>query len=144
MTTPRIKSYTDLIQIPEFQNRFRYLRLRSQVGVANFGYDRWLNQAFYTSSEWRRIRNHVIARDRGCDLGVEGHEIFSKGAVHHMNPMTVDDITHGEEFILDPEYLITVSLRTHNAIHFGDERLLTPAMVVRRPGDTKLWLGEQW
>jgi hypothetical protein len=144
MTTRRLRSYTELVQIHEFQNRFRYLRLHSQVGVANFGFDRYLNQAFYTSSQWRRIRNHVIARDMGRDLGIEGHEIFSKGAVHHMNPMQAEDLVAGDESVLDPEFLITVSLRTHNAIHFGDEKSLAPQLIVRRPGDTKLWLGVSW
>lgn len=142
MTSPRIRSYTELIRINEFQNRFRYLALHSQVGISNFGFDRYLNQAFYTSSQWRNLRNHVIARDMGRDLGMEGYEILTKGAVHHMNPMTVEALVDGDESVLDPEFLITVSMRTHNAIHFGNEKLIRPVLVERRPGDTKLWLGE--
>jgi hypothetical protein len=106
---------------------------------ATFGYDRWINQKFYTSREWRRARLAVIARDGGCDLGLRGHEIFDRAYVHHMNPMTEEQIIHGDEDIFIPEYLITVSQTTHNAIHFGDERLLIRPQVIRRPGDTKLW-----
>lgn len=135
----RLRSYTELARIDDFKERYRYLRLRSSVGVSNFGWDRYLNQQFYTSREWRRVRDEVIARDYGCDLGVEGYEIHDRIAIHHMNPMTVEDIVHGNEVILDPEFLITVSHRTHNAIHFGDEKLLRAPLVVRRPGDTKLW-----
>lgn len=134
-----IRTYSKLIEIPDFLERYRYLRLRSPIGVPVFGFDRYLNQAFYTSMEWRNLRNHVIARDRGLDLGVEGYDIYYRPSIHHMNPMTVDDVLHREPDILDPEFLITVSHRTHNAIHFGDDKLLATPMVVRRPGDTKLW-----
>ncbi len=133
------RSYTQLRLIRDFRERFRYLRLFSQVGMSTFGFDRYLNQRFYTSPEWRQARNEVIARDRGCDLGVEGYEIYDRILIHHMNPMTMDELVQGDEVILDPEFLITVSHRTHNAIHFGDEKLLQPTMIVRRPGDTKLW-----
>ncbi len=139
MGTKRIRCYTELAQIHDFRGRYEYLRLRGSVGSATFGFDRYLNQRFYTSAEWRQVRNHVIARDRGCDLGVEGYEIFDRIAIHHMNPMTIDEIVAGDERILDAEFLITVSRRTHNAIHFGDEKLLVTPLVVRRPGDTKLW-----
>ncbi len=139
MGTKRIRCYTELSQIRDFRGRYEYLRLRSSVGSATFGFDRYLNQRFYTSVEWRQIRNHVIARDRGCDMGLEGYEIFDQVAIHHMNPMTTDEIVSGDESILDTEYLITVSRRTHNAIHFGDEKLLVTPLVTRRPGDTKLW-----
>lgn len=108
--------------------------------MATFGFERYLNQRFYTSAQWRSVRNHVIARDEGCDLGLAGYEIFSKLVIHHMNPMTVEQVEDADERILDPEYLISVSLRTHNAVHYGDESLLVTAPVERRPGDTKLWL----
>lgn len=134
-----IKSYTRLMEIPDLQGRFRYLQLHSRVGIAVFGYDRYLNQRFYTSPEWRRLRNTVIDRDQGCDLGLPDWPITDQPHVHHMNPMTVRDVVHREGWIMDPEYLITVSHRTHNAIHFGDERLLASPMTVRRPGDTDLW-----
>ena len=98
-----------------------------------------MNQRFYRSVEWRRVRNEVIARDEGCDLGVEGFEIFDRPYIHHMNPMMAEDLKHGNLDILNPEYLITVSMRTHNAIHYGDETLLPQVPIVRRPGDTKLW-----
>lgn len=135
----RVRSYTELSHIPDFRERYRYLRLSSPIGVATFGWDRILNQRFYTSAEWRHVRTAVIARDYGRDLGLEGFEIYDRAEVHHMNPMTIDEVAHREEQILDPEYLITVSQRTHNAIHFGDESTLAQPLVVRRPGDTKLW-----
>lgn len=135
----RTRSYTELMQYGTFLERYRYLRLSASIGVQTFGFDRYLNQMFYRSAEWRHIRNIVIDRDHGCDLGIEGHEIYDRLHIHHMNPMTVDSIVQGEDSIFDPEFLITVSLRTHNAIHFGDERQLAAPPVVRRPGDTKLW-----
>lgn len=135
----KIRCYTELIEIPDYLDRFRYLQLSSQIGVSVFGFDRYLNQTFYRSAEWRRLRDHVIARDWGCDLGMRDYPIFDSVSVHHMNPMSVEDVVHREDWILDPEYLITTSHRTHNAIHFGDENLLRTPMVVRRPGDTKLW-----
>jgi hypothetical protein len=137
--TTIIRTYTELCRIRDFNERFQYLRLYSSVGVPVFGFDRYLNQRFYRSSEWRQLRSQVIARDRGCDLGVEGYEIYDRIAIHHMNPMSVEQVTHGDASILDPEFLITVSSRTHNAIHFGDEKLLATPLIVRRPGDTKLW-----
>lgn len=134
-----LRCYADLRPIPTFLDRFRYLALRGSVGVATFGYDRYINQGFYTSREWKRIRNYVIDRDNGCDLGVEGHEIHAKLLIHHMNPMSVSDIVHGEDDILDPEFLITTTHQTHNAIHYGDERQLPRPFVERSRGDTKLW-----
>lgn len=134
-----IRSYSELRRIDTFEERFRYLELRGRVGQSTFGYDRYLNQKFYTSREWRQVRYYVIVRDNGCDLGVEGYEIHNNLIIHHMNPMVVDDIVHGDESILDPEFLISTTLRTHNAIHYGDERLLSRPLVDRRPGDTKLW-----
>jgi hypothetical protein len=135
----RVRRYTDLARIRSFEERYRYLQLHSSVGVETFGFDRWINQLFYTSSSWRRVRNEVIARDRGCDLGVEGYDIHDKVHVHHMNPMTIHDIEQGMGEILDPEFLICASFRTHNAIHYGDEKLLVKPPVVRKAGDTKLW-----
>lgn len=135
----RIKTYTELSSIETFEERYRYLRLHASIGMATFGFDRYLNQQFYTSVQWRHARHAVIARDRGCDLGLEGYEIFDRPTIHHMNPVRVEDLTSGLEDIFDPEYLITVSHRTHNAIHYGDEKLLTKPLIARRPGDTKLW-----
>jgi hypothetical protein len=107
--------------------------------VATFGFDRYLNQKFYTSVQWRHVRDQVIVRDHGCDLGILDREVTDRIIIHHMNPMTIDDITSGLDHILDPEFLISVSHTTHNAIHYGDENLLTKPFIARRPGDTKLW-----
>lgn len=134
-----IKTYTDLRRLATFEERFTYLKLGGVVGRDTFGYDRYLNQEFYRSRMWRHSRDLVIARDYGCDLGIAGREIYDRVYVHHMNPMTPDDIVHGNMDILDPEFLITVNHTTHNAIHYGDERLLPKDHVDRRPGDTKLW-----
>jgi hypothetical protein len=133
------RSYSELARIPTFEERYRYLKTYSQVGIATFGYERWLNQAFYTSAQWRHIRQRVIARDRGCDLGLEGYGLWDRVIIHHMNPITVEDVTHANPDIFDPEFLISVSMRTHNAIHFGDESQLPKPPTRRRPGDTKLW-----
>ena len=134
-----IRTYSEMERIDDYEERFRYLALKGSVGHSTFGFDRYMNQQFYTSREWRQLRNHVIARDNACDLGVAGYEIHSKLIIHHMNPMTVEDVKHGVSSILDPEFLITTTLKTHNAIHYGDERLLPKPYVPRRPGDTKLW-----
>lgn len=134
-----IRSYTELSDIYSFEDRFRYLALKGDVGRSTFGFDRYLNQKFYTSREWRQLRYHIIARDNGNDLGVDGYEIHSKIIIHHMNPMDSDSLIHKEESILNPEYLITTTLRTHNAIHYGDERQLPRPLAERRDGDTKLW-----
>lgn len=135
----RVRSYSELMRYDTLEERFRYLSLGGQVGVATFGFDRYMNQMFYSSSEWKRMRHVVIARDNGCDLGVDGWEIHDRIYIHHMNPMTPDDLKHGNDDILDPEFLISVTHRTHNAIHYGDERQLPRLFVERRPGDTKLW-----
>jgi len=135
----RIRTYSEMLQYSTLEDRFRYLALQGHVGVATFGFDRYLNQMFYTSREWRQIRQHVIARDNGCDLGVADWEIHDRIYIHHMNPMTPDDLKHGNDDVLDPEFLISVTHRTHNAIHYGDERLLPQPFAERRPGDTKLW-----
>jgi hypothetical protein len=133
------RSYNELRRIDGYEERFRYLSLNGSVGSSTFGYDRWLNQRFYTSREWRQLRDHVIARDNGCDLGVEGYEIHDKILVHHMNPMIVDDLIAGEESIMDPNFLIVTSHRSHNAIHYGDESLLPRKYTPRERGDTRLW-----
>jgi len=135
----RTRSYTELSRLSTFSERFQYLTLRGQVGDITFGSDRWLNQAFYTSTQWRSIRSAVIARDEGCDLGIEGYEIHKGLYIHHMNPITVDDLRHGNEDILDPEYLIVVTHKTHNAIHYGDPNQVPRQLTVRSSGDTKLW-----
>lgn len=135
----RTRRYSELKRLDTFEGRFEYLSLEGQVGESTFGFDRWINQHFYQSYEWKRTRDIVIVRDNGCDLGIPGYEISSGALVHHMNPITPDDLARGEQWILDPEYLITTSHRTHNAIHYGDERLLRKAPVARQPGDTKLW-----
>lgn len=134
-----IKTYSELQHYSTFEERFRYLKLNGAVGAATFGFDRWINQQFYRTPMWKAARNRVIARDNGCDLGVEGREIHDRIYVHHMNPLTPDDIKHSNVDILDPEYLICVTHLTHNAIHYGDENLLVKQHVDRQPGDTKLW-----
>ena len=121
------------------EERFRYLSLGGVVGETTFGFDRYLNQGFYTSTQWKHIRDQIIVRDDGCDLGVPGYEITSKIIIHHMNPMKVKDIVHGDPSILDPEFLVCTYLNTHNAIHYGDISLLAQPLVERRPGDTTLW-----
>ena len=135
----RSRSYSELRRIPTFEERFTYLALPGRVGESTFGFDRWLNQQFYNSHEWERVRSEVIVRDHGCDLGIPGYEINFGLLVHHMNPMTPQDIQHGEEWILDPNYLITTTLRTHNAIHYGNKNLLPNPVVARYAGDTRLW-----
>lgn len=135
----RFRTYTELSRLGTFEERYHYLALRGQVGETTFGFDRYMNQKFYTSTQWRSVRNQVIIRDNGCDLGIEGREIHKRLYIHHMNPMTAADISHGDPDILDPEFLITTTHRTHNAIHYGDESLLLKGPVERRPGDTNLW-----
>lgn len=134
-----IKTYSELITLPTFEERYRYLRLRGAVGQDTFGFDRYLNQAFYRSAEWKRIRDLVIIRDNGCDLALEGHEIYGRILIHHMNPITVKDIQAASEFLLNPDYLICVTHATHNAIHYGDENLLVKAPIERTKNDTCPW-----
>lgn len=136
------KTYTGLLTRDTFLSRFRYLVLGGRIGEETFGFERRLNQDFYASREWKQARDHVIIRDEGCDMGVPGHEIYDKVFVHHMNPIQVNDLIHFNEDILNPEYLICVSFRTHNAIHYGDEAQLPQPFVERRPGDTVLWTKE--
>lgn len=135
-----IKTYSELISLPTFEERFEYLRLGGRVGEDTFGFDRYLNQMFYQrSQEWKRIRDHVIVRDNGCDLGVLGHEIYGKILVHHINPLMVSDIVHSTDNLLDPEFLISTSLATHNAIHYGDISKLAIAPIERSKNDTCPW-----
>lgn len=134
-----IRSFFELRRLRTFEERFDYLNLKGEVGSSTFGFDRYLNQKFYTSRQWRQLRDEVIVRDEGMDLGVEGYEIFDKIIIHHMNPMTVEDIERGDPSVLDPDFLITTTHRTHNAIHFGDKTLLNVPLEPRRPGDTRLW-----
>lgn len=135
-----IRTYSELITIPTFEERYEYLRLGGIVGEETFGFDRYLNQEFYQrSQEWKRIRDFVIVRDQGCDLGIEGREIRGKILVHHMNPITKEDILKQSKFLLDPEYLICTLKSTHDAIHYGDENLLMTGPVVRKPNDTCPW-----
>lgn len=134
-----IRTYDELRRLQTFEERFRYLAIAGQVGDRTFGSERYLNQRFYTSSEWRRVRNFIIVRDNGCDLGIPGREIHRSLYIHHMNPITPEDLKNGNDSIFDPQNLITVSHRTHNAIHYGDERQLERGMIERQPGDTKLW-----
>lgn len=137
--TTKIRSYSELSQLKTFEERYDYLALRGEVGQATFGFDRWINQQFYTSRQWRNLRRDIIVRDESCDLGVEGYDIHVRLYVHHMNPLTQGDIVHGTDHALNPEYLICVTHNTHNAIHYGDRSLLAKPYEPRRPGDTKLW-----
>ena len=140
MNQRNIKTYDELIKLPTFKERFRYLKLDRRVGEDTFGYDRYLNQIFYKSKEWQSIRNFVITRDNGCDLGVPGHEIIgNKIMIHHINPITKEDILNKSEFLLDPKYLITTIDNTHNAIHYGDENLLYTEPIERSKNDTCPW-----
>lgn len=135
-----IKRYSELIRIPTFEERYEYLRLLGAVGESTFGYDRIFNQQFYHSAkEWRVIRDYVISRDEGRDLAIPGREIPDRIYIHHMNPITMDDISNSSEFLLDPEYLICTAFETHNAIHFGDKTLLTIDPIQRTKNDTSPW-----
>lgn len=134
-----IKTYSELITIPSFKERFNYLKLGGKVGEETFGFDRYLNQVFYKSKEWRSIRDYVIARDNGCDLGVDGYEIYGRILIHHINPIRKEDILRRSEFLLNPEYLITTVSNTHNAIHYGDENLLATEPIERTKNDTCPW-----
>ena len=136
-----IKTYSELITIPTFEERFRYLQLKSSVGKETFGYDRVFNQKFYNSYEWKQVRDYVIVRDNGCDLACNDHLIskYDKIFIHHMNPIMLEDITRRTEILLNPEYLITTIFPTHNAIHYGDEKLLTLKPTERSRNDTCPW-----
>lgn len=134
-----IRCYSELITIPTFEARLRYLQCFGEVGADTFGFDRYLNQNFYKSKEWKRIRDKVIIRDLGCDLGIEGYEIMARPLIHHLNPITKEDILNMSEFLISPEYLITTTHETHNLIHYGGEALPSKVPVIRTPNDTIPW-----
>lgn len=134
-----IRTYTELSRLTTFKERYQYLKLNGSVGTDTFGFDRYMNQNFYRSREWKSIRDQVIVRDCGCDLGVEGYEIHGRIYIHHMNPILLEDIENRTEFLLNPEYLITTTHNTHNAIHYGDESLITMEPIVRTKNDTCPW-----
>lgn len=139
MSKMSIKTYSELSKLTTFEERYNYLRLSGFVGKETFGFDRYLNQVFYKSSKWRSIRDFVIVRDNGCDLGIEGREIHGRIIIHHMNPITIQDITQQTDFLLDPEFLISTVHETHNAIHYGDMNLLIREPVERQRNDTCPW-----
>lgn len=134
-----IKSYSKMLTFPTLEERFRYLQLKGSVGKDTFGYDRYLNQILYHSGEWKSFRNDIIIRDNGCDLACEGHEIHKRILVHHINPITVEDVLNRSPMVFDPENVVCVSHMTHNAIHYGDENLLMTAPVERSQNDTCPW-----
>ena len=134
-----IKTYSELLRYDTFEDRLEYLRLGGGVGRATFGFDRHVNQLFYMTREWKSLRNHVMVRDNGCDLGVLGYEIHVGPLIHHINPMDVNDILHQADWILDPEFLITTTHDTHNAIHYGTQSPYPKVVTERTPDDTKLW-----
>lgn len=135
----KIRSYSELRKLETFDERFEYLQLRGAVGGTTFGFERYFNQEFYRSSEWKSVRRDVIARDSGLDLGVPGFDIYDRIYIHHMNPMRIEDLRSGNDDILNPEFLISTTHQTHNAIHYGSKKNLRQPLVERRPGDTKLW-----
>lgn len=134
-----IRTYSELITLPTFEERYRYLRLGGRVGEDTFGFDRWINQAFYKSDDWLAIRDYIIVRDNGCDLGIKGREIHGRILIHHMNPVSVDDILKRSEYLLNPEYLISTVKRTHDAIHYGNESSLLTIPRERTRNDTCPW-----
>ena len=134
-----MKTYRNLLQYQTFYDRFNYLSLNGRVGESTFGFDRYYNQKFYRSKEWKDIRNFIIARDDGCDLGIEDRPINGKIMIHHMNPISLTDIKDSTDYLLNPDYLICTSKQTHDAIHYGDASLLAPEPVIRKPKDTILW-----
>lgn len=134
-----IRTYSELITLPTFKERFEYLRLDGIVGKDTFGFDRYMNQIFYKSKEWQSLRNQIIIRDNGCDLGLEGYEIQGKILIHHMNPITPEDIINRSDYLLNPDFLISTMLSTHNAIHYGDESLIAREPIERSKNDTCPW-----
>lgn len=134
-----IRTYSELIRIPTYEDRFEYLKLHGEVGDSTFGFDRYLNQAFYRSKEWRQLRNKIILRDSACDMALQGYDIADKIIIHHLNPITEEEIIHRDEDILNPEFLVCVSPLTHNAIHYGNFELINSSYSERRYGDTRLW-----
>lgn len=138
-----IRTYSELSELSTFEERFQYLRLDGSVGKETFGFDRYLNQVFYRSQKWKSVRDKVIIRDNGCDLGMNGYTIYGRIIIHHMNPLTIEDIEKESKFLLDPEFLICTVHHTHNAIHYGDESLLMKAPIERKENDTCPWLLNQ-
>lgn len=139
MNQPTIRTYSELLQLPTFEERLEYLRISSQIGLSTFGFARFLNQEFYHSREWKDVREFVFVRDLGCDLAVEDRPILGRYVVHHMNPITVEDVEHSTDFLLNPEYLITTTDDTHNSIHYGKVSNMPSPFVERRPNDTCPW-----
>lgn len=135
----KIRTYSELITFKTFEERYEYLRLGGKIGEDTFGFDRYLNQRFYTSKEWQRIRDQVILRDNGCDLGIPDREIYSRIIVHHMNPIRKEDILDRSKFLLDPEFMICTFKNTHDAIHYGDRSILFEEPIERTPNDTCPW-----
>lgn len=134
-----IRTYNELMLLPTFEERFEYLKLSGRVGEETFGFDRWLNQKFYRSAEWKHLRDQVIIRDNGCDLGVKGREIYGKILIHHMNPISKKDILERTDLLLNPMYLISVTKQTHDAIHYSDDSILMKDPIVRSRNDTCPW-----
>lgn len=134
-----IRTYTEMMSFDSFDDRFDYLNLSGQVGRDTFGYDRYLNQAFYKSAEWKRLRNEIILRDNGCDLAHPDYQIVGRIYIHHLNPVTKTDVLDRSDLLLNPEYLVCVSYDTHQAIHYGDKNLLQPDLIIRQPNDTCPW-----
>lgn len=139
MKSGMIRTYSELIQLPTFEERFEYLRLDGSVGQATFGYDRYLNQILYNSPEWKRFRRDIIIRDNGCDLACEGYEIRGRIIIHHINTISIEDIVNRNPMVFDPENVITTTHNTHNAIHYGDKELLVTVPIERSANDTCLW-----
>ena len=134
-----IRTYSELILLPTFEERYEYLRLNGRVGEETFGFDRWLNQTFYKSEEWLSMRDKIIVRDNGCDFGIPARDIYSRILIHHMNPITKEDILRRSDILLNPEYLICVTPNTHRAIHYGNSNLLIKDPIERRQNDTCPW-----
>lgn len=135
-----IRTYSELITLPTFEDRYEYLKLNGKIGEETFGFDRYINQQLYQRSQkWKSVRDKVIIRDNGCDLSMEGYEIWGKIIIHHMNPITIEDIERESDFVFNQEYLISTSLNTHNAIHYGDKNLLIKAPIERTKYDTCPW-----
>ena len=134
-----IRTYSELITIPTFEERFEYLQLKGSVGKDTFGYDRYLNQVLYRSPEWKRLRNQIIIRDNGCDLACDGYDVYGKVLIHHLNPITVEDVLARSRKVFDPDNLVCVSHNTHNAIHYGDMDLLVTGPIIRTKNDTCPW-----
>ena len=134
-----IRTYSELITIPTFEERFEYLQLKGSVGKDTFGYDRYLNQVLYRSPEWKRLRNQIIIRDDGCDLACDGYDVYGKVLIHHLNPITVEDVLTRSRKVFDPDNLVCVSHNTHNAIHYGNVDLLVTGPIIRTKNDTCPW-----